>query len=104
MNGLQGADISPQEAVQLSEMLVKLFFGAQIPAETSLAHIRSYRAQVEQAFAAVKTAERELPVQKEGMPGLPYWMMTVRLGVLVYEAALAWCDESEKTLEGLAGE
>ncbi len=36
-------------------------------------------------------------------PDRPYWLITLRHGLLVTRASLAWCDETITTLEGLDG-
>ena len=42
-----------------------------------------------------------LEQNRSDSPGFPYWMLTVRQGMLSTEAMLRWCDEAEGVIEGL---
>lgn len=86
--------------VPRSELLLKIFFGAEAPVETSLTHVarrrEELRADQERLSAIAAALERERPAA----PGLPYWLLTIRQGSLINEALIAWCDEAEAVLRG----
>lgn len=43
----------------------------------------------------------ELEREKRTAPGLPFWLLTIRQGLLIDEALIAWCDEAHDVLRGL---
>ena len=87
--------------VPRSELLLKIFFGTEVPAETSLDHVarrrEELRADQERLSAIAATLKRE----RATAPGLPFWLLTIRQGWLVNEALIAWCDEAEDVLRGV---
>jgi DNA-binding PadR family transcriptional regulator len=83
------------------ELLLKLFFGAEVSVEANLRHVERHREHLEAGLARCEEIERYLKDSQRDAPGLPFWLMGLRQGILVQEAQLAWCDEATKTLEGL---
>jgi DNA-binding PadR family transcriptional regulator len=87
--------------VPRSELLLKIFFGTEVPLETSLNHVarrkEALKADQERLSAIAATLERERPTA----PGLPFWLLTIRQGWLVNEALIDWCNEAENVLRGI---
>ena len=83
------------------EILLKLFFGWQLPPEENRVKVEEYRALHRQLLARYEGIEGWLKTEQAGHPGLPYWLMTVSYGQHVSRALLAWCDESLHTLESV---
>lgn len=77
------------------ELLLKLFFGPQVSPEVNLAHIARERDQVAESLAALEEIAAWLREERSSTPGFPYYMLTVRQGILSYRARLEWCDEAE---------
>jgi DNA-binding PadR family transcriptional regulator len=84
------------------ELLLKLFFGPQLSPDVNLEHIARERDQVAESLAALEEIATWLQRERGSTPGFPYYMLTVRQGILSYEAKLAWCDEAERTIRNLA--
>jgi DNA-binding PadR family transcriptional regulator len=84
------------------ELLLKLFFSADAPPGQVRAHIHQWRSDYRADLARYQQIARELPQHSAGHPGLPYFLMTVRYGVLEAEMVLRWCDEVEAQLEQIA--
>lgn len=87
--------------VPRDELSLKLFVGPLIPLEVSLQHILTHREQQEQQLDKLKKAilkmEKEVPNE---VPYKAYWLSGSRLGILVREARLKWCDEMESMIRG----
>lgn len=89
--------------VPRSELLLKLFFGAEVSLETSLSHVARRREELRVDLGRLRAIAAELEREKRLAPGLPFWLLTLRQGVLVNEALIAWCDEAHEVLRGLQG-
>ena len=87
-----------ESEVPRSELLLKLFFGAEVSVETSLRHVAERRDELEANLALLSAIEQELETTKRTAPGLPYWLLTIRQGMLVDQALLEWCEEAEAVL------
>ncbi len=85
-----------------NELLLKLFFGAEAQASEMKVIVAARRAELDRQlshFAQIASyiASREAtPTQKA------YWMATLRYGKSVARAEIAWCEETERMLDGLA--
>jgi hypothetical protein len=83
------------------ELLLKLFFGAEISRDANLRHIERYREDLQGGLAICEDITRRLKKERADAPGLPFWLLGLRCGALAQEALLQWCDEAEKVLDGL---
>jgi DNA-binding PadR family transcriptional regulator len=83
------------------ELLLKLFFGPQVSPDVNLEHIARERDQVAESLATLEEIAAWLQRERGSTLGFPYYMLTVRQGILSYEAKLAWCDEAERTIRAL---
>jgi DNA-binding PadR family transcriptional regulator len=92
-----------ESEVPRSELLLKLFFGAEVSTEASLRHVQRRREELEANLAVLGAIQEQLQSEKRTAPGLPYWLLTIRQGVLVDEALLKWCDEVEVVLRRRKG-
>jgi PadR family transcriptional regulator AphA len=90
--------VEPQPEIARNELLLKLFFGAQVPAEILIGFVER---MVEREGAVLKELtrlEHEDIAQSQQYPGAPYWKMAARFGQLELKAHLRWAEE---TLEEL---
>ncbi len=83
-----------------SELLLKLFFGQHAPKSTSLEHLHRHRQLLLAMVAQYEAIEVEL--NAETSPDQPYWLLTLRHGLHVERASLAWCNESIHRLTELS--
>ncbi len=85
--------------VPRDELSLKLFVGPLIPLEVSLQHVLTHREQQQQQLDKLKKAigkmENEIP---DALPYKAYWLSGSKLGILVREARLQWCDEMESLI------
>ncbi len=80
------------------EVLLKLFFGAEISREANVQHIERYRDDLRSGLATCHEIVGRLKRERADAPGLPYWLLGLRWGILAQEALLQWCDETEEVL------
>ncbi|WP_257456516.1 PadR family transcriptional regulator [Archangium lipolyticum] len=88
--------------VERNELLLKLFFGAQVGPEDSLAQVERSRAEAEGLLAALRRIDEDVRHSREGHPELLYSHLSIRAGLLGLEAHLRWCDEAREALQRLA--
>jgi PadR family transcriptional regulator AphA len=80
--------------VERNELLLKLFFGNQVPPTVSLEHVERFRERQRTLLRQYRQIEKQITTEHPGDPGAPYWLMTLRYGQHVSEALVRWCDES----------
>ncbi len=83
------------------EILLKLFFGWQLPMEENARKVEEFQELQRQLLARYEGIEQWLRTAKAGHPGLPYWLMTLSYGQHVSRALLHWCEETTSALESL---
>lgn len=83
------------------EILLKLFFGWQLPLEENLHKVEEFRELHEHLLAKYNGIEQWLRKSQEGHPGLPYWLMTVSYGQHISRALLNWSDETLTEMRSL---
>ncbi len=93
--------VEPQAEIPRNELLLKLFFGAQVPAEILIGYVET---MVERERALVqKFVETSKSVSaQEQYPDTPYWLMAARFGQLELEAHLRWGEETLAELRKIA--
>lgn len=92
----------PAEAEQVrSEMLLKVFLGAQLPPAHTERQILAHRTRQQAYLNALAETERQVRADAPNDRNLPYWLMTIRRGALHAEARLRWCDECLTTLRAM---
>lgn len=96
--------VMPRRQVPRNELLLKLFFGDLMPAETVRAQVEQRRIELALDLARYDGIEAELKRLHAGKPGLPFWLMTVRYGQAEARALLSWCEETLGELEGFGAE
>ena len=87
--------------VERNELLLKLFFGAQVKPADSLAQVERSRAEAEGLLAALRLIDENVRHSRGDDPELPYQHLSIRAGLLGLEAHLRWCDEAREALQRL---
>lgn len=88
--------------VPRNELLLKLFFGRQAPAEANLRQIAERRTMYIEELEGYEVLEKRIRAAYQGRPDLPYWLLTLSYGKHYTEAEIAWCDETMEILKSLA--
>jgi PadR family transcriptional regulator, regulatory protein AphA len=84
------------------EVLLKLFFGWQVPMAGNLTQVAEFRARQEALLATYAGIAEHLRTNMAQHPGYPYWLLTISYGQHSARALLAWCDEAQTRLQALA--
>jgi DNA-binding PadR family transcriptional regulator len=93
--------IPPQSEIPRNEMLLKLFFGSQVPAAVLIAYVERMVGEHRALLEKFTRIEREEIAAQRHRPEAPFWRMTVRYGQLEMEAHLRWAEETLATLRRL---
>jgi len=95
-------EVEPQAEIPRNELLLKLFFGAQVSPEISIQHVERM-VESERAFLReFKRIELEEISKNEQYPDTPYWKMAARFGQFELEAHLRWGEETLAELNKIA--
>ena len=95
-------EVAPQPEIPRNELLLKLFFGAQISPKISIQHVERM-VESERAFLReFKRIELEEIAKSEQYPDAPYWKMAARFGQLELEAHQRWGEETLAELNKIA--
>jgi len=95
-------EVEPQPEIPRNELLLKLFFGAQSSAETSIQHVERMVERERAYLHEFRRIEREEIAKNQQYPDAPYWRMTARFGQLELEAHLRWGEETLAELRKIA--
>jgi len=82
-----------------NEFLIKLFFGLEASPEVSIGHLQELQKRNESSLKTMLEIQSIAPKVNAGNPHLPYWMLTVGLGIAVTQAALQWGESAIQTLK-----
>lgn len=92
----------PEPLPVRNELLLKLFFGRKVGPEALIPLVEASRESAMRLTEFFAEAERALPAEHGKDPDVQYWMLTLRSGILVTQARLAWAEETLQTLRKLA--
>jgi len=94
--------VEPQPEIPRNELLLKLFFGAQVSAEISIQHVERMVERERAYLHEFRRIEREEIAKNQQYPDAPYWTMAARFGQLELEAHLRWGEETLAELRRIA--
>lgn len=86
--------IPPQADIPRNEMLLKLFFGSQVPASILIAYIERMVVEHRALLEKFTHIEREELAEHKHRLEAPFWRMSARYGQLAMEAHLRWAEET----------
>lgn len=95
-------EVKPQPEIPRNELLLKLFFGAEVAAEISIEHVERMVESESAYLRELRRIEQEEIEKSRHYPGAPYWKMAARYGQLEMEAHLRWAKETLVELKKLA--
>ena len=93
--------VAPQPEIPRNELLLKLFFGAQLSPEIAIQHVERMVECESGVLRGFKQIEEELAKNKE-YPDAPYWKMALRFGRMELKAHLRWGEETLAELRKIA--
>ena len=81
------------------EILLRLFFGRQVPVSENIRQVEIYRLHRQEELIELGEIERHLREDHADDPDQPYYLLTVDYGKKVVQACLDWCDQSLASLK-----
>jgi PadR family transcriptional regulator, regulatory protein AphA len=86
--------VPPQPEVPRNELLLKLFFGEQVPPHVLIGYVEQMAAEIRAVLELLERAEREEINTNLRYPGAPFWRMAAHFGQLEMKAHLCWAEET----------
>lgn len=77
-----------------NELLLKLFFGAQIPVEDNIAHLTRYHKHASQVLANLLQIGKTIDQETFPDPSRPYRKATLTNGIMTVQTYLDWCEKT----------
>ena len=84
-----------------NEFLLKLFFGRVAAPGVAIAHVRELNERNQRTLAMLEGIENMARTHQSKDPNLPYWMLTLGLGLVLTRAALDWGESALAELAAL---
>jgi DNA-binding PadR family transcriptional regulator len=84
-----------------NEFMLKLFFGREAAPGVAIAHVRELQRRNQQMLTTLAGIERGASAYQSQNPNLPYWMLTLSLGIAMTRAAVEWGEAALKQLAEL---
>jgi PadR family transcriptional regulator AphA len=94
--------VPPQPEIPRNELLLKLFFGHQVPAAILIGYVEHMAEEHRAVLDFLERAEREQIDANRHYPGAPYWRMAARFGEFEMKAHLRWAEVTLAELKKLA--
>jgi DNA-binding PadR family transcriptional regulator len=94
--------VEPQAEIPRNELLLKLFFGAQVSPEISMEHVERMVNRERVFLHQFQQLVREEIAKNQQYLDAPYWRMAARFGQLELEAHLRWGEETLDELRKIA--
>ncbi len=94
--------VPPQPEVPRNELLLKLFFGEQVPAPMLIDYVEHMAEEHRAVLLLLERAEREEIDKNRHYPGAPYWRMAAHYGQAEIKAHVLWAEETIAELKKMA--
>lgn len=86
------------EQAPRNELLLKLFFSNLAGPNVAIAQIEAYEIAQKRLQKVLREALANIESERDENPQAVYWKLTVRLGLRLSAARIAWCRESLREL------
>jgi PadR family transcriptional regulator, regulatory protein AphA len=90
--------VPPQPEIPRNEMLLKLFFGSQVPTHILIENLERMVEEQRTLLEKFKRAEVEEIDKNPQYPDAPFWKMAARFGQIEMRAHLKWAEETLREL------
>jgi DNA-binding PadR family transcriptional regulator len=77
-----------------NEFMLKLFFGREAAPGVALAHVHELQRRNRQMLATLEGIDKMARTYQSKDPNLPYWMLTLGLGIALTRAAIDWGESA----------
>ena len=95
--------VPPQPESPRNEMLLKLFFGSQVPTHILIENVKRMVVEHRAMLEKYTQMEKEEIDKNPQYPDAPFWRMAARFGQIEMEAHLKWAEETLRALGKMAG-
>ena len=94
--------VPPQPEIPRNELLLKLFFGEQVPTQILIGYVERMAEERRALLESLERAERKEIDKNQQYPGAPYWRMAAHYGQIEMKAHLRWAEETLAELDKIA--
>jgi PadR family transcriptional regulator, regulatory protein AphA len=94
--------VPPQPEIPRNELLLKLFFGEQVPTQILIGYVKRMAEERRALLKLLERVEREEIDKNQHYPGAPYWRMAAHFGQMEMRAHLRWATETLAELNKIA--
>jgi PadR family transcriptional regulator, regulatory protein AphA len=94
--------VQPQPEIPRNELLLKLFFGEQVPTEILIGYVERMANEHRHVLELLERAEREEINNNLHYPGAPYWKMAAHFGQMEIRVHLRWAEKTLAELKKIA--
>jgi PadR family transcriptional regulator AphA len=94
--------VPPQPEIPRNELLLKLFFGEQVPTQILIGYVERMAEERRALLSLLERAEREDIDKNRHYPGAPYWRIAAHYGQMEMRAHLSWAEETLTELNKIA--
>jgi PadR family transcriptional regulator AphA len=84
-----------------NEFMLKLFFGREADPGVSIGHVLELQNKNRRMLAHLLELEAMAQASNSHNPGMPYWMLTLSLGITLTRAALEWGESASAQLAAM---
>jgi PadR family transcriptional regulator AphA len=85
--------VPPQPEVPRNELLLKLFFGAQVSSEILIGNLERMVETERSLLVQLERTQKTIAANQQ-YPDAPYWKMAARFGQIELEAHVSWAEET----------
>ena len=83
------------------ELLLKLFFGDEVPLSVSRSHVEAARSWAVESLYRYRAIAGDLQRHRARSPRVPFWRLTLDYGLGSTQARIDWCDRALEELDRL---
>lgn len=94
--------VPPQPEIPRNELLLKLFFGTQVPTQTLIGYVQQMANERQAMLELLEKTERDEIDPNQHYPDAPYWRMAAHFGQMEMRAHLRWARETLAELSKIA--
>ena len=87
----------PERSKRRNELLLKIFFGWNVPSSVCIKHIQAMKLKCEQAESFYQTFYKKKAERPKNRKEI-HQLLTLRNGILLNQATIKWCDEALEAL------
>ncbi|MFZ3266458.1 MAG: PadR family transcriptional regulator [Terriglobales bacterium] len=95
--------VPPQPEIPRNEMLLKLFFGSQVPIPILIGNLERMVEEHRALLEKFKRVEQDDIDKNPQYPDAPFWKMAARYGQIEMQAHLKWAEETLHELRKRVG-